>query len=407
MSDLEDFAVAIERIDSNYIKTSISNRRVDVNARLPRDNNPPALVHASSVKDERANIVKLLLNAGARIDDVDSSGRSACHVAAMCSNNEVMRRLVAHRPNLALRDMNGDTALQIASRILSFRSDSIVLLLIQAGASLDDIMMDKGQSACLCRLAATTTLALQLLIDRGVVVRDLRDQFGRTSLALATRMNADFAVLSKLVDCGVALDIETPSLHAQSCSYIAIMEGNEAALRLFLLAGADVNDLLRAAVAFDKFECLMLLLAAGADVTARDRRGRTACHLTVNSAEKMPKMRFLHAMLAFDASLDDEDGDGCTPRQFLAERGMTVDPEQVDFMRGEIAKVRLDFVRNRAMEVCIGLQSLRLDALQLCEVLQHACGPLARFTAFHQWWKIATTVKHFTSRSRAQQLDKD
>jgi hypothetical protein len=27
-----------------------------------------------------------------------------------------------------------------------------MLLLIQAGASLGDIMMDKGQSACLCRL---------------------------------------------------------------------------------------------------------------------------------------------------------------------------------------------------------------------------------------------------------------
>jgi hypothetical protein len=97
MSDLEDFAVAIERIDSNYIKTSISNRRVDVNARLPRDNNPPALVHASSVKDERANIVKLLLNAGARIDDVDlkrTVGLPRCGTARPHQHIDVMRVLL-------------------------------------------------------------------------------------------------------------------------------------------------------------------------------------------------------------------------------------------------------------------------------------------------------------------------
>jgi hypothetical protein len=79
----------------------------------------------------------------------------------------------------------------------------------------------------------------------------------------------------------------------------------------------------------------------------------------------------------------------------LADRQLIIDAEQVETARREIAKVRLDFVRNRAMEVCIGLQSLRLDALQVCEILQLACGPLARLIAFHQWWKIATTVKHF------------
>jgi hypothetical protein len=65
--------------------------------------------------------------------------------------------------------------------------------------------------------------------------------------------------------------------------------------------------------------------------------------------------------------------------------------EQVEMARREIAKVRLDFVRWRALEVCIGLQPLQLDALQLCEILQHSCGPVACVIAFHQWW---TTVKH-------------
>jgi hypothetical protein len=112
-------------------------------------------------------------------------------------------------------------------------------------------------------------------------------------------------------------------------------------------------------------------------------------------------MSFVHAMVAAGADLDAEDRNGRTPRQCLAERRPTrrvsvdVDPEQVEMARREIAKVRLDFVRHRAMEVCIGLQSLRLDALQMCEILQLVCGPLARLIAFHQWWEIVTTVKHF------------
>jgi hypothetical protein len=43
---------------------------------------------------------------------------------------------------------------------------------------------------------------------------------------------------------------------------------------------------------------------------------------------------------------------------------------------------------------------MRLDALQMCEILQQACGPVAPLIAFHHWWKIATTVKHFNSRTR-------
>jgi ankyrin repeat protein len=61
------------------------------------------------------------------------------------------------------------------------------------------------------------------------------------------------------------------------------MRDNADALRLFLLAGANVDDalngepLLHVSVVGNRFKCMMLLLAAGADVTARDGSGRTAC----------------------------------------------------------------------------------------------------------------------------------
>jgi hypothetical protein len=67
----------------------------------------------------------------------------------------------------------------------------------------------------------------------------------------------------------------------------------------------------------------------------------------------------------------------------------------VEAARRRIARKRLDFVRERALQVCIGLQPRGLDALQMCEILQHACGPMAPLIPFHIWWTIATKVKHF------------
>jgi len=101
----------------------------------------------------------------------------------------------------------------------------------------------------------------------------------------------------------------------------------------------------------------------------------------------------VYPLLAAGADLDATDDTGVTVREVFAR--VTIDPDRVEVARREIAKARLDLVQHRALQVCIGLQSLRIDALQLCEILQFACGAIAPVIPFHIWWKIATTVKHF------------
>jgi ankyrin repeat protein len=402
MSDrlLDDLATAIEQNDATLIKSLLANRDIDANVCLPRRTEPPALVHAAWFG--RVDIVELLLNAGARIDDVDIQGRSACHAAAVGDRTDVMCALLGHRPNLGLRNVDGETALQFAIKSLAWSVDDIALLLIRAGAPLDDI---GGED--LCRLAANSTSAVLTLMDHGVVVADVRDDLGQTPLHWAVRFESeDLAVLRLLVDvCGVDLEARTNDNERKSCTDIAVLNCRLDALRLFLLAGVDVNcdvagwdePLLHKAITSNgrDIACLMLLLAAGADVASRDRNGRTACLLAAR-VQPTPMMSFVHAMLAVGADLDAPDENDDTPRQWLNDSGIAVDAEQVESARREIAKMRLDFVRHRAVDVCIGLQSLRLDALQLCEILQRACGPLARVIGFHHWWRIATTVKHFS-----------
>jgi ankyrin repeat protein len=185
---LDDFADSIERNDLNQINSMLSNREVDANWRLPRENHPPALVLA--VRHGRAEIVELLLNSGALIDEVDANGHSACHVAARLCNSEVLRLLLAHQPNLALKSIDGETALQCAIRAIKFHNvseeNNVALLLIGAGASPQDV----GRQH-LCEWAATSTIVIQALTDRGVVVGDLRDYFGRTPLLCALRDDPD------------------------------------------------------------------------------------------------------------------------------------------------------------------------------------------------------------------------
>lgn len=115
-------------------------------------------------------------------------------------------------------------------------------------------------------------------------------------------------------------------------------------------------------------------------MNARDRYGQTPLQLAELQDCEDDELRWF---VAAGADMSD------------LRHAITIDADQVEKARHNIAKVRLDFVRDRALEVCIGLELLRLDALQMCEILQHACGPIARLVAFHHWWKIATAVKHF------------
>lgn len=138
--------------------------------------------------------------------------------------------------------------------------------------------------------------------------------------------------------------------------------------------------------------CVTILLAAGADPHCVNTAGQTACHL---AAANCAAFCTLVAVLAAGADIDQVDNSGRSARQLalLSECPLPTNAE-IGLARRRIAATRLNFVRQRALEVCIALHGLELDALQMCEIMLHSCGPVAHLIPFHQWWKIATTVKH-------------
>jgi hypothetical protein len=186
------------------------------------------------------------------------------------------------------------------------------------------------------------------------------------------------------------VDFEARDSEGTSWSHIILSNGIPAALRLVIDTGLDINKHNLLHVSHD-YTCTVLLLAAGADVHKRS----VGCQTALILLSRWNRKYVVHALIAGGADLDASDFIGMTPRQTMGWFDLEIDCGLVEKAKRDIAKTRLDFVRHRALQVCIGLQSLTIPALQLCEVLLFSCGPVAPLISFHQWWNIATTVKHF------------
>jgi ankyrin repeat protein len=281
MSLLENFAKAIEDGDSTLVESLLASGLIDVNARLPRLFNPPPLVFAvRCCGARRVDIVEMLLSANAFVDGVDDNEQTACFAATVARNVAVLAVLLARQPNLEIKDNRyNQNPLRLS---LDYKVDYIAVMLINAGAAVDDFA---GQ---LCALASRSTAAIQALRNRGVVLSQLRDTGNSNgnrnltplhavaSTSIATVDDVE-AVVKMLVGCGV--DLEARTSDGETCTHVAAVAGNEAALRCFINAGADMNsanlDERTPLHLVSDYKCTVLLLAAGADLNKRDSVHRT------------------------------------------------------------------------------------------------------------------------------------
>jgi ankyrin repeat protein len=341
----------------------------------------------------RLEIMTLLLDAGARINADDARRKSPCHIAIQSGHLAALRLLVSRGADLSRVDDNNCSLFDIAT----FQSDDrFVLFLLDLGLPTD-------QSA-LVRAAGKSRAVLDRLLALGVNVCELRDTFNRTACHAVSADNPDFeGILNQLLRLGLDVDAadhsgSTPLLCVASSIVIS-----EKALRVLIELGADVNRRDRWGhtalhlISFQpngKATHVEILLAAGADPLLSDDSGATTCH----RAATLQRPAILCMLLAAGGDLDQPNKNGAKAREIAAHFGFALPTVvEIDAARRSIAKTRLDWVRHRALEICIGLQPLNLDALQVCEILTHSFGALGSLIGFHQWWAIATKVKHFSS----------
>jgi hypothetical protein len=237
------------------------------------------------------------------------------------------------------------------------------------------------------------------LVARGVNFTAMRDERGATlchHVAANVRCEIDLRFLVNV--CGN--DIHAVDNHGMTPLRWDSSSGNDVALRVLVELGAEIDRqdddrstaLIGVSFSFYKSSIVELLLALGADVNLVANDGRTAC---LNAAVHNNPAA-LCALVAAEGDLDQLNKEGETPRMIATRINVALPiADEIDAARHRIAKAQLDLVRQRAFQICVGLQSFRLDALQLCEILMHSFGALGSLIAFHQWWAIATKVKHF------------
>jgi ankyrin repeat protein len=151
-------------------------------------------------------VVKLLLGAGATVDQRGGVGESALMIAAACGHESTVRVLVAGgaTPNQAARD--GGTPLMHASRA---GHTNVVRALVQLGANLD-VAAASGDTALMLASTGGHVASVMVLLEAGALVALARAHDGVTALHLAAT-HRHTTVMHLLTDCGAscALVIDT------------------------------------------------------------------------------------------------------------------------------------------------------------------------------------------------------
>jgi ankyrin repeat protein len=383
------WATAAKSRDLRQVTQSIADGSLDVNETVANSEwNTPLQIAANA---GNFALVELLLNAGARMDELNNDGRTACHAAAFAGAADVMALLRDRGADLTRCDEHHLSPLGVA---VYSDWEILAIELIESGVPLDNADM-------LCEAATLSIFLIQVLIDRQIDVKMLRDAFGRSPVHFAVRRRNNLPVIKYLV-VDVGVDVHAVDKGGTSTFHDCAYYGTKEYLRFLLDAGGaavDVNrqdnfgrTTLHHACANLQTDNVIFLLAMGADVHARDEWGQTACLVMSTTANR----ELLSVLLAAGSDFDAADDDQHTVRQNCARIGVE-EPTgaEIDEAHQRLESARLDCVRMRAFQVCVGLHALELDALQMCEILVHACGPAAPLIAFHRWWKIATTAKHF------------
>jgi ankyrin repeat protein len=178
-----------------------------------------------------------------------------------------------------------------------------------------------------------------------------------------------------ITSAGPALDVNAANRHGDTALHAAVRRTLHSTVRCLLTAPACAVDARNTAgrtplmLLGDSAAATAIarsLIAAGADVDARDRAGASVLHC--NRAAPAT----IRLLLACGADA------GATDSSDVA-----------------IAKERVDLIRVEATMICVALQELQLPALLSLAIVDCACAPFANCVPFHVKWRIATTVKHF------------
>mmetsp|Transcript_10405 Transcript_10405/g.29638 ORF Transcript_10405/g.29638 Transcript_10405/m.29638 type:complete len:586 (+) Transcript_10405:1431-3188(+) len=296
--------VAVELIESG----------TDLKMLLP--NNKLTYLHCAA-QNGMEDLLPVLAEHGAPLQNVDALGRTSLHVAANCGSDQGCRALVAMGLSVSVLDNDGKLPMHYAA--MGGQVDSLQYLL-QAGANLhpDPISMDARtfmrRDLMFIAALAGQEEAVAMLLDLDVGdMKEHVDRDSRTALHAAA-MGGNPNCVMLLLDAGwnaEAVDFQghTPLFTAADCS-------NTMALKVLLEAGATVapkskmdSTPLHSAAINNFAEGVICLVEAGHEVNVYDQRRRTPLH---EAAVKGGELAAL-ALVRLGADIEAKDKYGLSP----------------------------------------------------------------------------------------------
>ncbi|MEI6653151.1 MAG: ankyrin repeat domain-containing protein [Verrucomicrobiota bacterium] len=252
----------------------------------------------------RADLLKLLVAAGADLKATQKHGRNALHLAAGSASPEAVRFLLDHQFGVNEVSNSGDTALMSAAGHCRLET---VTLLLGAGASVNGAEKKKGMTALM--VAA---------IGGRVSPTDLRT--GTQSLGQCGPFDDSLKITALLLDKGA--DMRAKDREGKGALHWAAAVGNAGVVELLLSKGAEVDakdtlfgriPLHNAAYTADA-KTAALLLEKGANITARDSNGCQPIHLATQAGN----VEVLRLLLEKGADVAATESHGGTPLHVAA-----------------------------------------------------------------------------------------
>ncbi|XP_050464471.1 ankyrin repeat domain-containing protein 50-like isoform X4 [Cataglyphis hispanica] len=303
-----------------------------------------------------ADVVRVLLAAGARADHADCDGWTALRAAAWGGHTQVVEQLLKHGAMVDCADWDQRTALRAAAW---GGHEDIVKALLKHGADVNRTD-DEGRTALIAAAYMGHSEIVEHLLDFGAEI-DHADSDGRTALsvaALCVPANHGYAkVVTILLERGATVDHEdkdgmTPLLvaafegHRDVCDLLlefdadmdhcdvtgrtplwaAASMGHGSVVKLLLYWGCCVDTIdnegrtvLSVAAAQGGTDVVKQLLARGLDEQHRDNSGWTPLHYAAFEGH----IDVCEALLEAGAKIDETDNDGKSALMLAAQEGHT------------------------------------------------------------------------------------
>ncbi len=220
-----------------------------------------------AIRYGRADIANLLLGAGAKVDALDSLGKTPLLLIIPTeSQYTAYETLIQHKANINQKDMYGDTVLHVAA--MSDAPANVLELLVKNGASVNErnkqgvtpieIAIEQGHSAQVeffakhnadifaqdmkgnsplsKALSSPTPDMLKMLVASENV--NSKDSSGNTALHVAIKKNAKIDYIKYLVDTGA--DVNARNKNGDSVLFIAAEKNRKDAGDLLIEKNADI-----------------------------------------------------------------------------------------------------------------------------------------------------------------------